>query len=291
MTVRTVHFFSDGLRIEADYLLPEGAAAGARLPGIVLCPGFGAIRKHTLPDYAGLFAAAGYAVCWLDYRGFGGSEGESERIMAAEHTRDIRAALTWLSIQPEVDPDRLGLWGTSGGAAHAVQVAGIDDRVRCAVAQIGHGDGRRMTLEHKTPGEQAQLLAGLKVDREQRVLTGKSGRMRVIDFVSDRTTREYVLGVAETDPSIITYLTLESAEAAMEYRPIDVVHRVSPRALMLIAGEKDEICRIEAFRDVFDKAGEPKRWMAYPIGHYEMYTPEWIARSAADALEWFGQYL
>jgi dipeptidyl aminopeptidase/acylaminoacyl peptidase len=287
MSVRVVHFFSDGFKIEADYYLPEGAKPGARLPAVVLCPGFGAIRKHTMSDYAGYFTAAGIAVCSLDYRGFGGSEGDQNRIIAYEHTQDIRAALTWLGTQPEVDAERLGLWGTSGGGAHVVYVAGVDERVKCTVGQVGHGDGRRIIMGHKSPAERERLLADIKADREQRIHTGKSGTMRVIDFVSDPATVGYVLEVAKTDPSIITYLTLESAEATLDYRPIDVISRIGARALMLIAGEKDEICPAAYYKEVFDLATGPKKWVTYPIGHYEIYTPEWIRKSAEEAIGWY----
>jgi len=291
MRPRTVHFFSDGLRLEADVLLPASAGEGSRVPGIVLCPGFGAVRGNDLPGYAARFADAGYAALWLDYRGYGGSEGTPERLMAQEQLRDIRASLTWLGLQPEVDPARLGVWGTSGGAAHAIQVAALDERVRCAVAQVGHGDGHQLIAGHKSSEEFAGLLALIEQDRAQRVLSGKSGRMRVIDLISDPATRGFVLSAAETDPSIITYLTVESAEAALEYRPIDSVHRIAPRALMLICAEKDEICPPSAYRELFERAGKPKRWVSYPIGHYDIYAEEWVERSASDALAWFGEHL
>lgn len=291
MIVRTVHFYSDGLMLEADFLLPEEAGGGSPVPGIVLCPGFGAVRQNDLPGYAERFASAGYAALWLDYRGYGGSEGIPERLMANEQVRDVRAALTWLGMQDEVDASRLGVWGTSGGAAHAIQVAGVDGRVRCAVAQVGHGDGWQLIAGHKSAAELEELLARIKADREQRVLTGQSGRMRVIDLISDPATRGFVLEAAKTDPSIITYLTIESAEAAMEYRPVDVAQRISPCALMLIAAEKDEICPPGAYRDLFGRVGEPKRWVSYPIGHYDIYGEEWVERSAADALSWFGEHL
>jgi dienelactone hydrolase len=289
MEQRTVHFHSDGLKLEADLLLPEHA--GAKVPGIVLCPGFGATRGNDLPGYAARFAEAGYAALWLDYRGYGGSEGTPERLMAHEQVRDVRAALTFLALQPEVDAGRLGLWGTSGGAAHAIQAAALDERVRCAVAQVGHGDGGRLIADHKNAEELAALLERIRDDREQRVLSGVSGRMRVIDLISDMATRGFVLSAAATDPSIITYLTVESAKAAMEYRPIDAVHRIAPRALMLICAEKDEICPPSGYREVFERAGEPKRWVSYPIGHYDIYAPEWVERSAGDALAWFGERL
>jgi hypothetical protein len=60
---------------------------------------------------------------------------------------------------------------------------------------------------------------------------------------------------------------------------------------MLICAEKDEICPPPAYRELFERAGEPKRWVSYPIGHYDIYAPEWVERSASDALAWFAEHL
>ena len=49
--------------------------------------------------------------------------------------------------QDEVNPDQIGIWGTSNGGAHVVYTAGIDERVKCAVGQVGFGDGWRL-VEH-----------------------------------------------------------------------------------------------------------------------------------------------
>lgn len=291
MSSQVVHFYSDGFRIEADYLLPEGAKPGDRLPAIVMCQGFGGARHQILPDFAVHFVAAGYAVCAFDYRGFGGSEGRENRLMCTEHAQDIRAALTWLGLQPEVDPERLGLWGTSGGAANVIHTAGHDVRAKCTVAQVGYGDGYKMVMGHKSPEERKALLEAIASDRDQRVLTGKSGLMRVIDLISDADTQGYVLEVAKTDPSIITYLTLESAEATLEYKPIDVVARIAPRAVMLIVGEKDGVCLPDDYKDVFERASEPKRWVSFPIGHYEIYAAPWVEKSAQEALAWYKIHL
>jgi hypothetical protein len=60
---------------------------------------------------------------------------------------------------------------------------------------------------------------------------------------------------------------------------------------MLIGAEQDDQCRIDGYKAMFDKAGEPKRWVQYPITHYQMYTPEWVDTSAAAAIECFDEHL
>jgi dienelactone hydrolase len=141
MTSETkVHFYSDGQKLAGALTLPEGAGPH---PGVVLCHGFTGIKELILPDYARRFVEAGFAALTFDYHGFGESEGPRGRLIAMEQVRDIRNAITFLQNWPEVDAERIGLWGTSYGGAHAPYVAGIDDRVKCAVAQVGFGDPAR----------------------------------------------------------------------------------------------------------------------------------------------------
>lgn len=138
---KPVHFYSDGLRLAGVLFLPDGPGPH---PGIVLCNGFTCIKEIILPDYASRFAHAGFAALTFDYRGFGESEGPRWRLIPREQVADIRNAITFLQCQPEAGSARIGVWGTSFGGAHAPHVAGIDERVRCAVGQVGFGDGERL---------------------------------------------------------------------------------------------------------------------------------------------------
>jgi acetyl esterase/lipase len=50
---------------------------------------------------------------------------------------DIRACLAWLLTEDGVDPNRVGLWGSSYGGGLTTYVTGTDARVKALVAQIG----------------------------------------------------------------------------------------------------------------------------------------------------------
>src|SRR4029077_4129440 len=158
---------------EGDYFVPADQKPGERRPGIVLCHGYSGVRNLILPDYAKLFVEAGYSVLSFDYRGFGGSEGPKWRIMALEQVDDIRNAITWLEAQPENGARRIGGWGTRNGRAPAPYVAGVDERVKAAIGQVGYGDGRRLIMEIRTPEERRALETLLAEDRRKRVLTGQ----------------------------------------------------------------------------------------------------------------------
>lgn len=291
MQERVVHFYSEGSKLEADYYLPEDLEAGAPRPAIVLCHGYSGIRSVILRDYAEYFTEAGYPTLAFDYRGFGGSEGTKWRIVAWEQIQDIRNAITWLEAQPEVDPERLGIWGTSNGGAHVVTAAGVDTRVKCAVGQVGYGDGWQLLTENYTDADREKFLRGLKEDRRKRVLTGKGEAVPVATLLNSPQTSKFLGEAIKAFPEFDSAISWESAEATLEYRPIDLADKIAPRALMLIAADNDDLCKAHRYREVFERAGEPKRWVNYPIEHYDIYQPDWVKRSAHDALEWFDQHL
>jgi dienelactone hydrolase len=291
MQTRVVHFYSEGSKLEADYYLPDDASDGNPRPGIVLCHGYGGIRSVILRDYASYFVDAGYPTLGFDYRGFGGSEGTQWRIVASEQLQDIRNALTWLEWQPEVDPERLGIWGTSNGGAHVIAVAGIDARVKCAVGQVGYGDGWQLLTENYSAAEREKFLGVLREDRRKRVLTGSGDAVPVATLLNSPQTSQFLGQAIQAMPELYSEISWESAEATLEYRPIDVADKIAPRALMLIAADDDDLCKANRYREVFERAGEPKRWVSYPIQHYDIYRPDWVKRSAHDALEWFEQHL
>ncbi|HSD11061.1 MAG TPA: alpha/beta fold hydrolase [Candidatus Binatia bacterium] len=291
MLTRVVHFYSEGSRLEGDYFLPEGIQAGKRHPGIVLCHGYSGIRSLVLPDYAKRFVAAGYAVLSFDYRGFGGSEGPKWRIMALEQIDDIRNAITWLEAQAEVDAERIGVWGTSNGGAHAPYVAGVDERVKAAVGQVGYGDGRRLLLDIRTPEERRALMKLLAEDRRRRVLTGSGGAVDCATLLSSAQTRAFFAEALKVAPELYSEIPWASAEKTMEYRPVDVVDRIAPRALLLIGAEKDDLCKFDGYRELYGRAREPKRLVGLPITHYEIYAPPWLDESAQLAIDWFDRHL
>jgi dipeptidyl aminopeptidase/acylaminoacyl peptidase len=291
MSIQNIHFYSEGCKLLGELWLPDDYRAGEKRPGIVLCHGYSGIRGLILPDYAKVFVAAGYVCLTFDYRGYGGSEGTQWRIQALEQIEDIRNAITFLECQPQVNVDRIGIWGTSNGGAHIVYAAAVDKRVKCAVGQVGYGDGERLLMDIRTPAERKALLDQLAADRRQRVLTGKGGHADTATLLASPQTKEAFAAWLPAVPELYCEIPWESAEATMEYKPIDVAHRISPCALLLIAAEQDDLCKIDGYRAVFDRAGEPKRWIQYPIGHYQIYTPEWVAPSSKAATEWFDQHL
>jgi dipeptidyl aminopeptidase/acylaminoacyl peptidase len=164
--MRSVIVFSDGTRMAGDLYLPKGLKPEDKLPAIVLCAGTGGTKGGTQARLAPLFVEKGYIVLAFDYRGWGQSESQ---LMAMEpqpkpdeknemtikvkairwpmnytdQTADIRAAISFIAGEPNVDANRIGLWGSSYGGGLVTWVAGNDPRVKCVAAQVPGMGGAR----------------------------------------------------------------------------------------------------------------------------------------------------
>ena len=131
---RKVSIYSDGLKIAGALFEPE-EAKDESCPGIVLCQGMAGVKEYFwFPDIARKLADMGYVALIWDYRGVGDSEGEYGRLYPLEQAEDIRNALSYLERHPKVDPERLALAGWSFGGGMVPYVAGVDERVKCAVS-------------------------------------------------------------------------------------------------------------------------------------------------------------
>jgi uncharacterized protein len=291
MDQRTVNFFSEGTRMEGDLFLPSDLKPGERRPAVVLCHGFTGVRSMILGDYAKVFAAAGFAALTFDYRGYGGSEGPRRRLIPLEQIDDIRNAISFVETLPEVDPERIGLWGTSYGGANAPYAAAVDTRVKAVVGQVGFGDGERFLLDTRRFGERNELLRKVAEDRRRRAVEGSGQRVDPLDALNSAQTRAFLGDSLKDVPPSKIDISWETIEKTLEYKPIEIVDRIAPRALLLIGARDDDLCKIEGYEKLYERAREPKKLVVLPITHYEIYGGKWLDESARLTREWFERFL
>lgn len=109
--------------------------------------GLGGTKTMRLDDYAARFAIAGYACLVFDYRHFGASDGVPRQLLSVRRQlADWAAAIAYARSLPEIDADRVVVWGTSFGGGHALTMASRDHRIVAAIAQCPFTDGLASAL-------------------------------------------------------------------------------------------------------------------------------------------------
>ncbi|MBI4516870.1 MAG: alpha/beta hydrolase [Deltaproteobacteria bacterium] len=293
MHERAVHFFSGGAKLAGVLYAPDSPSG--RGSGIVLCQGYTGTKEMFLPILAQAFCEAGYACLIFDYRGWGESEGPRDRLMPLEQAEDIRNALTFLALQDGVDPERLGLYGTSFGGANVVHVTAMDARVKCTVASLAIGNGRRWLRSLRSASEWQEFEALLERDRRDRVRMGSSRRMKAFDVVPPSPAiRELMEAAAQS--GVFTgeeaAITLESADAITQFAPEDVVANIAPRPILFIHAGNDDLVSPDEARSLYARAGEPKQLLLLPgVTHVDFYLGDALEQVTAAAREWFQRHL
>ena len=290
---RRVTFFSDGIELVGYVHEPPGLAAGERRSGVVVCHGFGAHQERILPEAARHLAEQGYVAMTIDYRGFGESQGPRWRMIPQEQVRDIQNAITFLQGQPGVDPSWIGLWGTSFGGANVAYVAGVDARVGCTVSVVSVGCGERWLRSLRRAWEWREFRQELEEDWRQQVATGES---RLVDrtyvMLPDPPSRAAIEATYAQFPDTCRQVPLETARAVLDFHPEEVVGRISPRPILFIVAGADGLVLNELTWELYERAGEPKKWVVIPnIPHYDMYLPENLAIALAHTTAWYGLHL
>ena len=290
---RPITFYSEGCKLQGDLYLPDGCAPGDTRAGIVLCHGYTGVKDLYLPDNARVLNEAGYVVLTFDYKGWGQSEGSPSRLAPYSRVADVQAALTYLGLQPEVDEDRLGIYGTSYGGATVVWTGAVDQRVKCIVSTVGVGDGRRWMRSVRRPDEWHDLLQRSKADREKRVVDGKSAFVERSEILlADRQSAELAAAARRNNPAAINTLPLAYIDETLEFNAEWVVDRIAPRPILFITTDDDRLVPPEESQALYARAGEPKRLVTLKgFGHYEVYVEPAFSQVMTETLAWFRQYL
>lgn len=291
-----VHFFSDELKIAGHLYKPRDRKAGDPPGPAILClAGYTGMKDVYGMDVPYRLWNEGYTVLAIDNRGFGASEGKRGRQRPLEQVQDAYDALTFLETVEGVDPDRLGIYGTSFGGANAIWVAAFDARVKTVVSSVMVSDGERWMRAMRRPSEFAAFKQLVHEAAQKRVATGHDQTIPLTELMlPDPNTMSVIKAHHGKDPRYVSDYDVASAEACMRYKPEWVAHRISPRPVLIIYAENDELCPDEALH-CFDALGEPKKLVKLPKAqHYDSYffvNPAMHEIGMREGVAWFKQYL
>ena len=122
-----------GITLAADLYEPKDAEG--KLPAIAVSGPFGAVKEQSSGLYAQIMAERGFLTIAFDPSYTGESGGEPRYVASPDiNTEDFCAAVDFLSVQDNVDPEKIGIIGICGWGGMAVNAAAIDTRIKATVA-------------------------------------------------------------------------------------------------------------------------------------------------------------
>lgn len=122
-----------GITLAADLYEPKNKSG--KMAAIAVCGPFGAVKEQASGLYAQTMAERGFLTIAFD-PSFTGESGGRPRYVASPdiNTEDFQAAVDFLSVQENVDPDKIGIIGICGWGGMALNAAALDTRIRATVA-------------------------------------------------------------------------------------------------------------------------------------------------------------
>jgi pimeloyl-ACP methyl ester carboxylesterase len=254
MTEEAVTIPSAGLRLSGTVRVPAGLRPGERRAAFLVLHGFGSNKTSSnVQQPSKVLNELGYVTLAFDMRGCGGSEGEFGRVICLEQVEDTRNTLSFLAGHPAVDPQRIGVIGSSFGGAVAVYAGGVDERVAAVISNGGWGDGeRKFRGQHKSPQEWERFTRMLEEGRAHRARTGRSLMVPRYDIVP---IPPHLRGNLAANS--VQSFPAETAQSMFDFRADEVVGRIAPRPLLLLHAAEDSVTPTEQSIELFKRAGQP----------------------------------
>ncbi|MGN0133386.1 MAG: alpha/beta hydrolase [Anaerotignum sp.] len=272
-----------GITLAADLYEPKNAEG--KLPALAVSGPFGAVKEQSSGLYAQTMAEKGFLTIAFD-PSFTGESGGSPRYVASPdiNTEDFQAAVDFLSVQEQVDPEKIGIIGICGWGGMALNAAAIDTRIKATVAATMY-DMTRVTAKGYFDAEDSQeaRYEKRKALNAQRTMDYKNGSYQraggVADplpadapfFVKDyydyyKTSRGYHSRSLNSNDG----WNVTSSLSFLNMPILQYSHEISS-AVLLVHGEKAHSCYFS--KDAFAKlTGKNKELLLIPEAvHTDLY--------------------
>ena len=271
-----------GITLAADLYEPKNYTG--KLAAIVVCGPFGAVKEQASGLYAMNMAERGFLTIAFDPSYTGESGGKPRYVASPDiNTEDFSAAVDFLSVQDNVDPEKIGIIGICGWGGMALNVAAIDTRIKATVTSTMYDMSRVNAKGYFDSIDENARYEMKKSLNEQRIEDYKTGEYKraggVVDplpedapfYVKDyydyyKTKRGYHkrslnLNDGWNVTSSLSFINMPILQYSDEIR----------NAVLMIHGEKAHSCYFskDAFKNL---KGDNKELMIIPNAvHTDLY--------------------
>ena len=298
VTTRQVTFFVDGgTPLYGKLFLPKGFTTVGRTPAVVVGHGINALSIG-IEKYAARFAERGLVAMAIDYQsyGFSGSGSDDLRLLEPDtstdalhvterrvrllykrtnlnnvhEVADFRAAVSYLQGEPGVDPDRIGIWGSSNGGSVVIAVAGADARVKAVVSHVA--------TPRPGPRRPVGIAANRLDDAIARVRTGQGAEVDGGFSFRSKVDQWYTTRNQDVQPG-----------AVLDQIP-------TTTAVLFLPAERDELTRgadgaVEAAKFLNERGVKSQTIVLPYLTHFQAYSYTGFEVGSTLAADWFVKHL
>lgn len=277
-----VSFYSGArLQLSGRIYLPD--ASNQHGGGALFCYGFGGVKEGTPVGLSQILAQAGYTVLTFDYRGFGGSEGEPGLLNPAEQVEDAVHALEMLASLPGVNPQQIGVYGTSFGAGVAAIAAYRSTRPKALAMSVPVVSGSDWLRNLGRWWEFNHLMARSRAALAKKAVTGEIEIGERLDVMLPDP--ESLVRYAEKVP-----VSVETAYHVFHHEPIDIAHRLTTPVL-LFGARDDTLVPFEQTQRFYNAVVVEKRLNAFESGNHWIVYDEGLQATADATIDWFDTHV
>ncbi|KUL52562.1 hypothetical protein ADL22_04885 [Streptomyces sp. NRRL F-4489] len=290
-----VRFPTNGLQLAGHLYLPDGV--GGPLAAIVVGHPTTGVKEQAPAVYATRLVGEGFAVLTFDAAFQGESEGMPRGLEDPfQRAEDFRAAVSYLTTRPEIDPDRIGVLGVCGSGAYVPYAAQTDHRMK-AVAGVSGTDVPSFFRDADPEGWQRMVAASGKL-RSAEAAGEPAATFPVLPDTADAGTPaptaefvDYYKTPRGHHPRSTGDMVVRSADLLDQFDSFADVAKIAPRPLLMIAGT-EAVTRGFSEQAVADSPGNAELFLVEGATHVDLYDRDaYVTAAVAKLVEFFGKHL
>ena len=269
-----------GVRLVADLYLPKDLGRARKHPALVVGHPFGGVKEQTSGLYAQTMAELGFVTLAHDASYAGESSGTPHFAASPDvYVEDFCAGVDFLGQQAQVDRERIGVLGVCASGGFALAAAQIDPRIKAVATSVMYDMGgviRDGLGKTNTDDMRRGMLTAVSQQRWKEA-AGAKPALHKLPYKLEADTPEVIREFFDyyrtprgQHPRSDSATTLTGAPSFFLFRPFDHLRTVSPRPVLLVAGENAHSRYFS--EDAFQLAAEPRElFIVKGAGHVDLY--------------------
>jgi len=299
---KDIEFSSKGETCRGWFYTPDEGKGP--FPVVVMAGGWCYVKEIVMPHYADFFVKAGLGALIFNYRCLGDSDGQPrQHVDPWAQIEDYKNAISFAQTLPEVDPERVGIWGISYSGGHVLITGATDSRVKCIVSTIPVVEGyRNMRRVHGTMGYRRLIKAVMEdrkrrfegIDSEYIAMAAEDPHQTLCTWPFPETAKIFKEIKEKEAPLHEHRNTIESVELLMNYSVFPYLTRILNTPSLVLVAEGDDITlwdlEVEAFNQI--ATSQKKLFVIPETSHMTLYNDQSKLEIAAEvATDWLVEHL